>query len=72
MSDPTKTDTAGTDAGRTDAAADADANPLDPRDRVFCDDNCGAFNEPRSPEEVLAALEHWREHTSMGGCAHGY
>ena len=38
---------------------------------VLCDDNCGALQKPETLEEVKAALEHWRDHSFLGGCSHG-
>jgi len=43
-----------------------------PGDRVQCDENCGAYQvpDPDSLKELRAALEHWEDHTLMGGCSH--
>jgi len=38
---------------------------------VVCDDECKALKLPNTPAEVIAALEHWRDHNVSGGCSHG-
>lgn len=38
---------------------------------VNCDEKCGALLDPKTTEEILKAYEHWKEHASRGGCAHG-
>jgi len=40
-------------------------------ERVWCDEDCGALEDPVTIEELRAALEHWRFHSLMAGCAHG-
>lgn len=42
----------------------------DDRERVNCDDGCGAFLEPETPEEMKDAMIHWREHAYLWGCSH--
>ncbi len=44
---------------------------VEPRKTVHCDESCGAFDEPQTPDEIRAAFEHWRDHSSLGGCSHG-
>ena len=41
------------------------------RRHVHCDVNCGAFDQPVTPDEVLAAYKHWRGHAKFHGCSHG-
>lgn len=49
-----------------------DANPdVTERTRVSCDDNCGAFEDPVTPDEFKAAYEHWKFHGYLCGCSHG-
>ncbi|NUP79741.1 MAG: hypothetical protein HOV96_19570 [Nonomuraea sp.] len=37
-----------------------------------CDEpDCEALNDPKTPEEILATLEHWRDHHYLNGCSHG-
>ena len=43
----------------------------DARLTVVCDDECGAYDQPVTPDEVMLAYEHWRNHNDMSGCAHG-
>ena len=38
---------------------------------VGCDDLCGAFDDPQTPDEYKAAYIHWREHDFRNGCSHG-
>jgi len=38
---------------------------------VYCDANCGAFRDPKTPEEIKKAYLHWSGHSVSGGCAHG-
>ncbi len=38
---------------------------------VECDLECGALNKPDTAEEIKAALEHWKSHSSLNGCSHG-
>lgn len=38
---------------------------------VACDEGCGAKRIPETPEELLAAYEHWKYHGEMYGCSHG-
>lgn len=38
---------------------------------VDCDDNCKALTDPRTKEELRAALEHWENHGYLSGCSHG-
>jgi len=44
---------------------------------VQCDEEdghgakCRALRDPIMFDEVEAALVHWRDHTYLGGCAHG-
>lgn len=42
----------------------------DRRERVNCDDHCGAFANPRTDEEYRAAYRHWRGHGWLSGCSH--
>lgn len=41
------------------------------RKHVRCDENCGAFEEPDTFGEFLAAIEHWKNHNLFHGCSHG-
>lgn len=38
---------------------------------VQCDDNCGAFEYPKTEEELRQTLDHYKNHHWMGGCSHG-
>ncbi len=38
---------------------------------VECDANCGALREPKTKKELVAAVNHWRSHSSLSGCSHG-
>jgi hypothetical protein len=38
---------------------------------VDCDERCKALVRPETPEELRAALEHWRCHQWLSGCSHG-
>ena len=40
------------------------------RERVSCDDRCGAFEEPETLDEYKVTLEHWQSHGLLSGCAH--
>jgi hypothetical protein len=40
------------------------------REIVECDDNCGAYEQPKTFKEYKAAWEHWRGHSSLSGCSH--
>lgn len=40
-------------------------------EKVYCEANCGALDDPQTLEELRAALEHWRSHGFMSGCSHG-
>jgi hypothetical protein len=40
------------------------------RERVECDEDCGAFDDPRTLEEFKAAYLHWRQHALLDGCSH--
>lgn len=41
-------------------------------ERVKCDEDCGALVEPGDDvAELQKALEHWRFHECLAGCAHG-
>jgi hypothetical protein len=42
------------------------------RIRVQCDENCGAYKQPETVDELQKAYEHWRNHDYRGGCSHGY
>jgi hypothetical protein len=44
---------------------------LEERARVACDADCGAFEQPHTIDEYQVALEHWKRHRFLGGCAHG-
>lgn len=39
---------------------------------VRCDINCRALLVPVTPDELAAAVDHWRSHENMGGCSHGH
>jgi hypothetical protein len=39
---------------------------------VDCDERCLALKDPKTFDEIKAALEHWRDHTYLAGCSHGY
>ena len=41
------------------------------RERVDCDDDCGAYEEPQTLEEYAATLEHYKTHPYLYGCSHG-
>ncbi len=48
----------------------------EPHDRtddciVDCDKLCRALLDPKTPEEVFRAYEHWRRHSRLSGCSHG-
>jgi len=38
---------------------------------VDCDRECGALNDPKTTEELKAALEHAKYHGFLSGCSHG-
>lgn len=38
---------------------------------VGCDDACEALVEPKTFEELKAALDHWEAHSYLSGCSHG-
>lgn len=38
---------------------------------VSCDSDCRALEEPVSFDEIKAALDHWKNHSWVSGCAHG-
>lgn len=39
---------------------------------VMCDDpDCTALENPTTLSEYQDALNHWRNHSSYGGCSHG-
>ena len=38
---------------------------------VYCDDNCGALESPRTLGEYKKALDHWMSHSECHGCSHG-
>lgn len=39
---------------------------------VACDEyECEAIYDPKTPEEMVAAYEHWRWHSWLNGCSHG-
>lgn len=59
--------------------SDCTCNPADEwfngpecRVHVACDERCGALNEPQTLDEYKAALEHWRSHSHLHGCSHGW
>lgn len=61
-----------TEADQTSCACDnPDVAGLGCPVHVSCDELCGAFQEPRSMEELQAAVEHWRRHSWLHGCSHG-
>lgn len=37
-----------------------------------CDQWCGALKDPETLDEYRVALDHWRSHELLGGCAHGH
>lgn len=39
------------------------------RERVSCDEDCGAFFEPGNLAEALATVRHYQEHKLSGGCS---
>jgi len=41
------------------------------RNKVSCDEDCGAFEEPKTFEEYKKAHEHWKRHDNGYGCSHG-
>lgn len=41
------------------------------REKVECDEDCGAYMEPETTMEFLWAWQHWRSHEADGGCSHG-
>lgn len=41
------------------------------RQMVDCDEECDAYDQPVTPDEIKLAYEHWRGHSDMSGCAHG-
>lgn len=43
----------------------------DGRELVCCADECDALLDPHTLEEYVAAYEHWRRHSWLGGCSHG-
>jgi hypothetical protein len=42
------------------------ATPFEP-----CDSACLALREPETLNEALRALEHYKHHSYLSGCAHG-
>lgn len=53
------------------AREEADQAAVIGRATVSCDEDCGAYLEPITLDEYQLALEHWKSHSSLGGCAHG-
>lgn len=37
---------------------------------VGCDENCGAKEDPETLEEYEETLEHYKNHSFLGGCSH--
>jgi len=44
---------------------------MEAEDKVKCDENCGALENPVTFEEYKKSYEHWTEHRMFSGCAHG-
>jgi hypothetical protein len=38
---------------------------------VRCDKLCMALEEPEDYEEAMRTLEHYKNHSYLGGCSHG-
>lgn len=38
---------------------------------VACDDNCGAFEKPKTLKEYQDTLKHYKYHKLDCGCSHG-
>lgn len=38
---------------------------------VDCDKNCRALLEPITFDDYVKALDHWKNHSFIEGCAHG-
>lgn len=47
-----------------------DAGGGEGRQRVRCDEDCGAFELPTTTDEIKAALDHWENHPLDRGCSH--
>lgn len=50
---------------------DTTAENMDTSTFVDCDDSCGALQNPVTLADYERALEHWRYHSTLGGCSHG-
>lgn len=39
---------------------------------VYCDRGCKAPLDPKTVDELQAAVSHWRSHECTGGCSYGH
>ncbi len=39
---------------------------------VECDEDCHALEKPKTLAEHKATLEHYKNHSYLSGCSHGY